>query len=201
MERTDAMNKNSLAVGLGMVLVMGVALGSAEAKHFNLDFHSEVSGSYVSEGTRIDTDKDGRTADLDLTSGKSSHLGEITTQDVAEWSSEFSYERCPNGEMGYKGSLVSGFFVIRSENGDLLFGTFTAGTNCFDFHTNSASISLSGVFTGGTGRFAGASGGRLTVSGTAVPLITDSGGHQFGSVVARIQGILPHSHHGMDDDE
>jgi hypothetical protein len=195
------MNKNSLAVGLGMVLVMAVALGSAEAKHFDLDFYSEVSGSYVSEGTRIDTDKDGRTADLDLTSGKSNHLGEITTQDVAEWPSAFSYERCPNGQMGYKGSLVSGFFVIRSENGDLLFGKFTAGTNCFDFITNSASISLEGGFTGGTGRFAGASGGSLTISATATPLMTDEYGHQFGSVVARTHGTLPHPHHGMDDDE
>ena len=185
------MNMKTLAVGLGMVLIMAVALGSAEAK----PFHSKDSGSYVSEGTRIDTNADDRTADLVLTSGKSRHLGETTTQAVVEWPLVFSDATCPNGNAGFQASLVSGGFVIRAEHGDLLFGTFSSGTNCFDFTTNSASFSLEGVFTGGTGKFAGASGGSLTVTGTAVPVVgPDSLGHQFGSVVSRSEGTLPSFH-------
>lgn len=84
------MNKNSLAVGLGMVLIVALSLGSAEAK----PFHSEDSGSYVSEGTRIDTDGDLRTADLVLTSGKGSGLGQTTTQAVVEWPLGFSNATC-----------------------------------------------------------------------------------------------------------
>jgi len=181
------MNMKRLAVGLGMVLIMAVALGSAEA----MPFQSEESGSYVSEGTRIDTDGVLRTADLVLTSGRGSHLGETTTQSVVEWGSfEFNPSGCPEGKP-YQALLVTGGFVIRRENGDLLTGTFSSGTNCADFPTTSGIFSLTGIFTGGTGKFAGASGGSLTVIGTAVPLITDSGGHQFGSVVSRTEGTLP----------
>ena len=195
----DVMNLKRLAVGLGMVLIMAVAVGSAEAK----PFHSEESGSYVSEGTQIDTDGKDRTADLVLTSGKGSHLGETTTQTVVEWPIVFGPDTCPNGNGGFKGSLVSGGFVTRAANGDLLFGTFSSGTNCFDFITNSAGFSLSGVFTGGTGKFAGASypGGSITVNGTAIPVLSDSTGHQFGSVVSRTEGTLPHLQHGHNDDE
>ena len=120
------MNMKRLAVGLGMVLIMAVALGSAEAK----PFHSKDSGSYVSEGTPIDTNGDSRTADLVLTSGKGSHLGETTTQAVVEWPKDFAAATCPNEISGFQASLVSGGFVIRAAKGDLLFGTFSSGTNC-----------------------------------------------------------------------
>ena len=184
------MNMKRLAVGLGIVLIMAPALGSADAHPFHSK-QSEDSGSYVSEGTQIDTNGDSRRADLVLTSGKGSHLGEITTQAAVEWPKEFDSAVC-NGHSGYKGNLVSGGFVIRTEKGDLLFGTFNSGTNCFDPITNSANISLSGVFTGGTGKFTGVSGGSIAVSSTAIPVIADPLGHQFGSVVSHTQLTLPH---------
>ena len=203
-EEGTAMRRNWLVVegavlAVGLVLITAVALGSAEAQ----PFRSKDSGSYVSEGTRINTNADGRTADLVLTSGKGSHLGETTTQTVVEWPIVFGPDTCPNGNGGFKGSLVSGGFVTRAANGDLLFGTFSSGTNCFDVTTNTASFSLSGVFTGGTGKFAGASypGGSITVNGTAIPVLSDSTGHQFGSVVSRTEGTLPHLQHGHNDDE
>lgn len=186
------MNMKGLAVGLSMVLLMAVALGSAEAKEAK-PFHSEDSGSYVSGGTPIDTGGDGRTADLVLTSGKGSHLGETTTQSAVEWGDFIPAPPggCPAGKP-YLAHLVTGGFVIRRENGDLLWGTLSSGTNCADFPTTSGIFSLTGTFTGGTGKFAGASGGSLTVTGTAVPVVgPDSLGHQFGSVVSRTEGILP----------
>ena len=185
------MNMKGLAVGLSMVLLMAVALGSAEAKEAK-PFHSEDSGSYVSGGTPIDTGGDGRTADLVLTSGKGSHLGETTTQSVVEWGPfDYNPSGCLDGKP-FHAQLAGGGFVIRAANGDLLFGTFSTGTNCADFPTTSGIFSLTGTFTGGTGKFAGASGGSLTVTGTAVPVVgPDSLGHQFGSVVSRTEGILP----------
>lgn len=198
------MGTAKLAVGgwVALVLIMTVALGSAGAA---TPFTSRASGSYVSPGTMIDTNGDGKTADLvflsgDLVSsgqGKGS-LGAATMQAVLEWSATFTWtDPCFNG------TLVSGTFVIRMANGDLVYGVFTpGGTNCYDPSANSASISLTGVFTGGTGRFKSAlyPGGSIAVTATAQPLVGDESisnfpegkfGNQFGAVEATFTGTLP----------
>ena len=182
------MNMKRLGVGLGMVFILAVVFETAEAKSFK----SEESGSYVTQGTPIDTDGDGRTANLVLLSGKDHVLGDITTQTVVEWS-RFLPATCPNGNAGFVASLVSGGFVTRTAKGDLLFGTFlTGGTNCFDPITNSSSQSMSGSFTGGTGKFAGRVGGTLVINSTSRGLVSGVPPEiEFGSVVSHTEGNMP----------
>src|SRR5204862_6811373 len=98
------------------VLMAMVAVGSAEAG----PIRSQASGSFVSQGTPIDTNNDGRTADLFIVSGSSSQLGSVTNQTVAEWIFA-APTTCPAGTV-VEGTLVpaGSNFVTRAANGDLL---------------------------------------------------------------------------------
>src|SRR5207248_373355 len=149
------------------VLMAMVAVGSAEAG----PIRSQASGSFVAQGTPIDTNNDGTTADLFIVSGSSSQLGSFTNQTVAEWIFG-APTTCPAGTVR-QGTLVpaGSAFVTRVANGDLLFGAFTSGTNCISA-TGIASISAAGNFTGGTGRFDDAAG-SFTVAATATILAAD----------------------------
>jgi len=172
------MTRTRLPVVLATVL-MTIAVGNAEAGPVQF----QTSGSFIVGGTPIDTNGDGVTADLFITSGTSSQVGPFTNQTVAEWSFG-APTTCPSGTV-LQGTLVpagSGF-VSRSNNGDLLFGTLVSGTNCFDGTT--AHITASANYTGGTGRFTGATG-SFTITATAT-LVAPGG---FGSVVAEGNGTL-----------
>ena len=167
------------------VLMAMVAVGSAEAG----PIRSQASGSFVAQGTPIDTNNDGTSADLFIVSGSSSQLGSFTNQTVAEWVFGAPTTTCPAGTV-LQGTLVpaGSAFVTRVANGDLLFGAFTSGTNCISA-TGIASISAAGNFTGGTGRFDDAAG-SFTVAATATILAADASGNAFGGVVATTEGTL-----------
>src|SRR5207248_940397 len=103
------------------VLMAMVAVGSAEAG----PIRSQASGSFVAQGTPIDTNNDGTSADLFIVSGSSSQLGSFTNQTVAEWEFGAPTTTCPAGTV-LQGTLVpaGSAFVTRVANGDLLFGRF-----------------------------------------------------------------------------
>jgi hypothetical protein len=168
------------------VLMAMVAVGSAEAG----PIRSQASGSFVAQGTPIDTNDDGRTADLFIVSGSSSQLGSLTNQTVAEWTLGPPTTACPAGTVA-QGTLVpaGSAFVTRAVNGDLLFGKFTSGTECINSVTGITSISAAGNFKGGTGRFEDATG-SFTVTATATTLAFDLFGNAFGGVVATTEGTL-----------
>jgi hypothetical protein len=145
----------------------------------------------VTRGTPIDTNGDGITANLVLLSGTSNVLGDFTTQTVVEFSTSLP-ATCPNGNAGFAASLVSGGNVTRTEKGDLLFATFTSGTSCFDPITQSSSQSMSGSYTGGTGKFAGKDGGTIVINAISRGLVSGVPPEiEFGGVVSHTEGTLP----------
>jgi len=186
-----------LAVGLVAVLVMAVTIGRAIGRTEDELFQSRDYGSYMPEETLIDTDEDGKTADLALTSGASSQLGQTTTQSVLEWSSDFVQGTCPNGNPGFQGRFVSGSAVIHTAKGDRLLIHFDRGTTCIGSTTNAASISLEGTIIGGTGRFIDAKG-TVQVNGIAILEVVsnESGVILFDSMDSQTTGTIRTQNHG-----
>ena len=166
--------KKLLLTGL-VVLVMAFSI-PAQAGH---PFFIEQSGSFVSQGTPIDTNSDGRTADLVITHGKGQGFAQTSAQSVIEWGA-FG-PSCDTGGIGSE--LVSGSSVIRTVKG-LLFVVFNTGTNCFDSGTNTAVISLEGTVTGGTGYYEGEAG-TLNITGTVYPVLFTGSDARFGGVDLR----------------
>jgi hypothetical protein len=64
------------------------------------------------------------------------------------------------------GAVTAGTFTLTAANGDKVFGTYSGGALPTDDDPNVVAYQDPGVITGGTGRFAGASG-ILTTSGLA----------------------------------
>jgi len=175
------MKRSAKSLVLGLFIVLFVSVGVAKAQSYRTD----SSGSYVSQGTPIDTNGDGQTADLYITSGNGSVFGQITSQTVAEWSFG-SPTTCPAGTV-VEGTLVSGANVSRTMDGDLLYDVVTSGTLCFDGTVST--ITAVGDIVGGTGKLSGATG-TLFISAIATPLSADPAGHQFGSVTATATGEI-----------
>ena len=86
--------------------------------------------------------------------GTASHLGRFRI---------VSQTACLNAD-GTGGT--QGEFVWRAANGDLLTGAFTFVSNPPDANGTVTLVSLDGAITGGTGRFAGASGPLALNQGT-----------------------------------
>ncbi len=157
-----------------------------------IPFRSQDSGSFLAGGAPIDTNGDGRTADLVLTSGQSDPLGATTTHSVLEWALVFGDVICAEGDLGNAGRLVVGAFVTRAQRGDLLRGRFDAGLMCFDSASNTTSFELVGTIVGGTGQFTDARG-TVHVKGSTAPVLPvspDPANQQFGSVVLQTEGTI-----------
>jgi hypothetical protein len=168
--------KTLLLTGL-VVLVIAVNV-PAQADHL---FSIEQFGSFVSQGTPIDTDGDGRTADLVITHGKGEWFAQTSAQSVIEWGSFGQKDSCNPGEVG--STLVSGSSVIRTVKG-LLFVTFDEGTNCFDADRKKAAVVLEGEVAGGTGSYEGAAG-TINITGTVYPVLFTGSDAKFGGVDLR----------------
>jgi hypothetical protein len=86
---------------------------------------------------------------------------------------------------------VSGAAVFRHENGDLLKGTLTGGSDCIDFVANQANCIRIFQITGGTGRFNNSHGGTLTLTMTVVPILSDSSNNPvFFTVTGSVTGSI-----------
>lgn len=187
------MYRKKLAVGLAIVLGIVLAVGKTEARHRQRRgehrFTETLSGSTLQNGTLIDTDGDGRTANFTIWSGENNLLGPITYHSVSEYIS-VDFCTCPNGNDGFCSELIMGSWVRNVErSGDLLYGDLSSGTACFDFTTGLASLSAKGTITGGTGRLEGATG-IIETSATVIRLIRDSEGHGFAAGTARSTGTI-----------
>ena len=128
----------------GLILAVGVlapagALGKAGGT--DRPIKGNVSGTTVLDLGTLTFVSD--------TTGTLSHLGTTTTH--------FEATLTPTGPSTF---TVAGSFVTVAANGDQLFATFT-GSGTLDASGNATGTATS-TFTGGTGRFAGASG---TVTG------------------------------------
>ena len=170
------MNRKSLTIGLVLSCVMILGYDKAEAG--KLPVKGSYSGSFVN--TQSDTNGDGQKGSLNIGAIKGT-LGSQTFQSVIEY--VFSGPGvCPNGNAGFIFTLLpgTGYGVGRADStGDLIFTEITAATLCYDPTTLIQFFSATENITGGTGRFAGATG-FTTSSGTARTLFEDAAGNFFG---------------------
>ncbi len=94
----------------------------------------------------------------------------FTGQDLAE--NSFSETPCTftgpdgNSETGITGTLVAGVAVARnSTTGDMVFSEDVSGSTCFNTSTTDFASKANSKYTGGTGKYAGATG---TATGNSV---------------------------------
>ena len=87
--------------------------------------------------------------------------------------------------------VTAGAAVFRYENGDLLKGFLTGGSDCIDFAAGQALCVRVFQVTGGTGRFNNRSGGSLTLTMTVVPALGDSSNNPvFFTVTGAVSGTI-----------
>jgi len=91
--------------------------------------------------------------------------------------------------------VVAGGAVARFENGDLLTGRLTQGSDCIDFAAGHAVCIRVFQVSGGTGRFNNTSSAMITLTMTVTPVIGDSSGNPvFFSVTGAVTGAIPGLH-------
>lgn len=187
------MNTSRLAIGVATALVMAVGIGRAQAKE--LPYKESFSGTFVS--TEFDSNGDGVSGALELVEGKST-LGPFTLQGIGEFRNPNAPNppppcTLPNGESGFEVVPLPTPIVHRFQSsGDLLFAELSSGSLCFALATTDQSFKVTATITGGTGRFADATG-SIEVEGTAKVLGGDAAGHFFGAQSGKATGtiILP----------
>jgi hypothetical protein len=180
------MNRKSLTIGLTLSCVIVLGIGKADAG--KLPLKASVSGSFVN--TQSDTNGDGQKGAVN-TGGTKGTLGPGTFQSVGEF--VFSGPgTCPNGNPGFILTLLpgTGHGVGRQDStGDLIFTEVASQTLCFDPTTTIQFYSGVENITGGTGRFAEATGSD-TFSGTARTLFEDAAGNFFGEFSGTLEGTI-----------
>jgi hypothetical protein len=130
-------------------LTLVATLGATAAHARNLS--ETVSGDFVD--TAIDTNGDGVAAAHFVGVAKGS--GGASYQGLQEI--QFTPTGlCNAGEV--EGIIVAYSIVRRYSNGDLLFSRLVDGSLCFNPGTGKATVNVNAEFSGGTGRFEGATG-------------------------------------------
>jgi hypothetical protein len=179
-------NIRKLALAIATMLLFITATASAEVIPLNL----QATGAFVTQGTPIDTNGDGKTAHLLTAQGQGPRFGRVTYHAVAEFSTGASPAMCPNGNPGAQQTLLTGAIVSRVENGDLVHSRIDSGTACFDPVTRLIFVRASASIRGGTGEFRGASG-NVSIVQSVTNLIGDPNeGGAFGSAVSIYRGTI-----------
>lgn len=161
-----------------------------EAASREIHVRLKYSGSTV---TRQDSNHDGLRSALGILACES-NLGRCTAQGVGEAVSA-GPGTCPNGHAGLTYALLPGTghgFTRFEKTGDLLFSEVISETACYDISTGVLFKSGTDNITGGTGRFAGATG-QTQFQGTQWLLYIDADGNAFAAQNGTSTGtiILP----------
>ena len=154
-----------LCVGL-MMIVGSVAVAQDSAGGKTKVIKSKSSGSFVSANVDFDNPNLSSPASYINSAGMGNVIGKFTTQGVNEFTPDKKTCTVPGGVAGAatEFTLVDDVDVSRiTATGDLLFFKGTSGTACQDFSTFPTPpfpfiITETGVVTGGTGKFFGATG-------------------------------------------
>jgi hypothetical protein len=162
----------SKAVGLCAGLVMVVMIGSIAMAHGGEGRETKVlkskeSGSFV--GANFDFDHPDLSTPANYVNGEGKgDAGQFTSQGVNEYTPDLNMKTCtvPGGvaNAATEFTLVQDVGIDRfTETGDLLFFKSTSGTACQDFSTFPTppfpfTFTETGVITGGTGKYSGATG-------------------------------------------
>ena len=186
------MNKWNWTIGLACSFVIALASGRAEARDIRIK--GDLAGTCLS--TRIDLNNDGVPAGWS-TWVEQSNLGQSSAQSVIEAVLVPPTGACPAGhlETGVVagGSAVNTFLHTR----DQLFNQVTSRILCIDLVTGAFSAHSLATITGGTGKFAGATG-SIEYRFTGLTFLADPASNQsFGSFTGTIEGtlILPNGGH------
>ncbi len=176
---------------LSLILALMLWSAPVEAASREIRFKVKYSGSAMS--THADTNGDGIRAGLGTVTGKS-NLGLYTSQGVGE-AVLAGAGTCPNGNAGINLTLVPGTGHAVSwfeKTRDLVFSEIVSETVCYDAKTGMQFKSGTAKITGGTGRFAGATG-QTQFEGTQWPLYVDAAGNGFAAQTGTSTGtiILP----------
>ena len=162
------------------IVLLGLLLAVVpDARSREIPFRVKCSGTSMS--TVGDSNHDGLHAGLG-TVACVSNLGRSTSQGVGE-PQIVGPATCPNGHAGVNITLLpgTGHTVARyDKTGDMVFSELTDETVCFDPLTGMQFKSGTARITGGTGRFAGATG-HSHFQGTQWPLYVDSDGNGFAA--------------------
>jgi hypothetical protein len=132
-------------LGLLALLVVGLAAAiraDEAARPFSATLDGFASPVFLPDGCTIVNDEHG--------TGNAQHLGAIT------WVSHETVDVCSDPA----GGIVTGQITLTAANGDQLFGEYQA-VAVLDFVGGQVSANGQLHFTGGTGRFEGASGGGV----------------------------------------
>ena len=123
--------------------------------------------------------------------GCKSPLGRSTSQGVGH-AAFAGTGTCPNGNQGIKLTLIPGTgntFVRYDKTGDLVFSEIVSEDVCYDTSTGVLFKSGTDRITGGTGRFAGATG-QSQFQGTQWTLYLDADGNAFAAQEATATGTI-----------
>ena len=164
---------------LGVALASFLCAVATEATSREIRFKTKCSGTATS--IHWDTNRDGLRAGMG-TVACISNLGRSTAQGVGE-AVVAGPATCPNGNPGINLTLFpgTGHAVGRYERtGDMIFSELTSETVCFDPSTGMQFKSGTTRITGGTGRFAGATG-ETRFEGTQRPLYVDADRNGFAA--------------------
>ena len=115
-----------------IVVLVGFHLGcdnNTNAQQTSTEINMIYSGTFVPAPEKTDTNQDGRPSSLRTYQGESTFGNSIITI-LDEFAQPIPPENCPQDNLEF--DLVSGDFVIRAGNGDLLLGTIESGFSCFD---------------------------------------------------------------------
>lgn len=148
------MHTRYFTLGIALLLVVG-AVGQAEAGDIKT---KDTEGSFAGTSltARIDLNNDGILAGWSTAVVKGT-LGESTNQGVVERVPVAAPGVCSAGQVEFAlvaGKLVGTFLKTR----DQVFSQLTSSTFCFDPATGDFSGHDTGITTGGTGKFEGATG-------------------------------------------
>lgn len=158
-----------------LIAIIALA-GLAVAGHESHTYKISESGSFFSGINQVGVWGPAN-FDLAITAGQGGGFGQTSTQARFVW----DYVIVPNTgpDFGTYPFLMHASgdpnnksnFVLRAQNGDLLFGEPDASsTNKFNGATGVFKLNITGAITGGTGKFAGATGTFVTESkGATLP--------------------------------
>jgi hypothetical protein len=176
-----------LCVSLMMIIVGSVAVAQDSAGRKTKVIKSTESGSFVSANFDFDH-SDLSTPAAYVTGEGIGNAGKFTAQNVDELAPDGKTCTLPGGATGAgtEYTLVGDVAVTRfTATGDLLFYKSTSGTECADFSTFPTPpfpfiLTETGVVTGGTGKYFGATG-TFTVNVKGATLSLDAtGARVFG---------------------